>query len=366
MLCDFANGLQIVSKLNLVTPGIDMPTPPSHHDNTSLHILDLDAQLMTTVLQAGSWHNHYPGDPRIHLDLSRLVSFYDTALVPSLIPLRIGQQRHEHRLKGMTPRDVHAVRNAIAGTLTREDKSSGINWKGLFRVITLRYADRLELIHHLLNSTEAEMALRTPLDSAKLVQQQLRIMLTPYMVNSAVPVSVRSHGQARNNSWATPIFKYCATTHTDFITSSPALYSNLTLSEHLILEAVRETNREICRVVVWMWTEGVVEGLDPKLPRPPSPALDSKTLENLLNKWRGEIDDLMAWLDWSIWIKCKPACGFEEMCYLPTWPFFRRRSPWPDQPPESPGVDEHSEISEDDWLIPQPRCLRRVEPYYIF
>jgi len=30
----------------------------------------------------------------------------------------------------------------------------------------------------------------------------------------------------------------------------------------------------------------------------------------------------MDWLDWSMWIKCKPACGFEEICYLPTWPFF--------------------------------------------
>ncbi|KAG1898172.1 uncharacterized protein F5891DRAFT_1044825 [Suillus fuscotomentosus] len=30
---------------------------------------------------------------------------------------------------------------------------------------------------------------------------------------------------------------------------------------------------------------------------------------------------LISWLDWSVWVKCRLACGFEEMCYLPTWPF---------------------------------------------
>ncbi|GLB44808.1 hypothetical protein LshimejAT787_1801450 [Lyophyllum shimeji] len=366
MLCDFANGMEIVSKLNLAAPRIDMPSPPPHHDNLTVHILDDDAALMTTVLQAGSWHNHYPGEPRVQLDLSGLVSFYDTSLVRSLIPQRHGQQRHEHRLQGIAPDDVRAVRDAVAGTLTREEKGSGIDWKALLRVITLRYADRLELLRHLLNSTEAEMASRPPLDSAKLVQRELRIMLTPYIINSAVPASIRSHAEARNYSWASPVFKYCATTHTNFITSSQALSSVLTESESLIMEAVSETNREICRVVVRMWAEGVAEGLDHLLPRPSSPAVSSGRLKNLLSRWQGEIDELIEWLDWSIWIKCRPACSFEEMCYLPTWPFYGRHKGRPNHPRElydSPmGVDERDD-TENDWLIPKPRCIRRVAPY---
>jgi len=295
----------------LISSGLDKPLP--NNSTKRNHI----SRLLTTVLEAGSWHNHYPGDPRISLDLTRLVSFYDTELVPSLVPFRQAQTRYEHRLEGITPSDALAVRESIASALIREETGSGIDWKSLFRVITLRYADRLELIHHLLNTTEAEMALRSPSQSAKLVQQQLRTALTPYILNNTVPspLVLQSHSAARNLSWTTLVYKYCATSHTDFINSNPALFSRLTPSEVLLLHALRETNGEICRVVVKMWAEGVKAGLDPILLQPSLPTLDSARSESLLKNWRTEIDGLIDWLDWSIWIKCRPACGF-EVCSL--------------------------------------------------
>ncbi|KAG1887216.1 hypothetical protein F4604DRAFT_1720766 [Suillus subluteus] len=30
-----------------------------------------------------------------------------------------------------------------------------------------------------------------------------------------------------------------------------------------------------------------------------------------MNDWRQDIQKLMSWLDWSVWIKCRPACGPE-------------------------------------------------------
>ncbi|KAI9435515.1 hypothetical protein H4582DRAFT_654668 [Lactarius indigo] len=33
------------------------------------------------------------------------------------------------------------------------------------------------------------------------------------------------------------------------------------------------------------------------------------------------ISELMAWLDWSVWVRCEPSCGLGEVCYLPSWPF---------------------------------------------
>ncbi|KAG5651618.1 hypothetical protein H0H81_008023 [Sphagnurus paluster] len=357
MLCDFSDGLEIVSKLNL---------PPAREKVAGE---SPSSQLTTTVLESGSWYDHYPGDPRIELDLSRLVSFYDTSLVPSLVPVRQHRQRYEHRLEGIGAADARAVREALELALSRTGSGSGIKWKSLFRIVSLRYADRLELIRYLLNPTEPEAGQpRSLVETAKLVQQQLRISLTPYIINGAAPPMVEGDRGARNHSWTAPVFKYCATTHTNSFIASP---SKLTPSEQLILTAIRDTNKEICRVIVKMWAEGVYEGLDPILRQPSSSDSESEpspeALGSLMNRWRVEIDRLFNWLDWSIWIKCRPACdphcvsAFQEMCYLPTWPV--------DMPPpqvaESLSRPETAFKGEQDWLIPQPRCIRRVAPYMV-
>ncbi|KAF5379670.1 hypothetical protein D9615_005756 [Tricholomella constricta] len=291
-------------------------------------VFDDTGRLMTTVLEAGSWHNHYPGDSRIELDLSRLVSFYGSALISSLIPLRRGQQRHEHRLQGISSNDVQALRKTVSDGLTRKGGGSGINWKSFLRVITVRYADRLELIHHLLNFTEVEQSSRGPLDTAKLVQQQLRITLTPYIINTAAPPpSINSQGESSSHSSIVPVFKHCATTHSD---STRSL---------LPFDVIRAAT-----------LGSFVEGLDSFI-NPSSAVVPSPTrMESLLHKWRAEITGLINWLDWSIWIKCRPACGFEEMCYLPTWPFFRTYNQT-----ELPGHASKPSNQEDDWLIPRPR-----------
>ncbi|KAG5636230.1 hypothetical protein H0H81_008737, partial [Sphagnurus paluster] len=338
MLCDFSEGLQIVSKLNLVSS-----RNPRRHTSDNIAFADELSQLMTTVIETGSWHNHYPGDPRIELDFSRLVSFYDTSLAPSLVPSRRQQKRYEHRPGGVSAIDVQAVRQRLADALTTTGNGSGIQWKSLFRIITLRYADRLEMIRYLLNTTEAETS-RSPVETAKLVQQQLRISLTPYIIMGAVPVD--EDAGPRNHSWTAPIFKHCAVTHTDFIPSSPTIASSLTPSEQLILGAIRDTNKEICRVTVKMWAEGVYKGLDPVLKQPSSSVPSPDGVGSLMYEWKNEIDRLFKWLDWSVWAKCRPACGFEEMCYLPTWPFrIRPGAPSPGPEPEgpSPPVVEYSE-----------------------
>lgn len=78
----------------------------------------------------------------------------------------------------------------------------------------------------------------------------------------------------------------------------------------------------------------------------------------------------------------------QEMCYLPTWPIGFPDSPVPSTsttPLSDPGsrperlakTDLRTMVTEsfaklmsnaiepgpDDWVRPQPRCIRRVEPY---
>ncbi|KAJ3882840.1 hypothetical protein F5051DRAFT_435705 [Lentinula edodes] len=41
----------------------------------------------------------------------------------------------------------------------------------------------------------------------------------------------------------------------------------------------------------------------------------------VLDAWKLELGNLIQWLDWSVWIRCKPACGEQELCYIPNFPF---------------------------------------------
>ncbi|KAJ7889870.1 hypothetical protein B0H14DRAFT_2497450 [Mycena olivaceomarginata] len=339
MLCDFFHGVELISADYLAawTEGYDAPASLSHHSKTYIP----NCWPSTRSLR-GSWHNHYPGETRIRLDLRGLISFYDTSLAPSLIAHREGKERWDHRLLGISARDLAAVNGRLREVLTTGTKrESEIDWHTLYRVLVDRYAGRLETLEYLLNvSTAADLRER-----AQAIQIQLRVMLTPYILYTARP---NYRGDSGIERWARSVWHACATKHTAHIHRSPSL--RLTLSERLLLGARDGTNREICRVVVRMWTTGVRLGLDPFIPGQED-VLSPSALLGILGLWRTEIYSLMAWLDWSAWIKCRPTCSLEEMCYLPTWPFFE----WND------GL----EGKDESWKLkrPQPRCIRKFGPY---
>jgi hypothetical protein len=251
-------------------------------------------------MNAGSWHNHFPGEIRIQLDLSGLVSFYDTQLAPSLAHIRAGQERWDHRVQNISSQDLAAVKSRLEAVLIRpEGLSSGIDWRTLVQVIVDRYAGRLELTRHLLNSPVMDPD--ETLDLTNKIQTQLRTMLTPYLLFSAAPTD-RSDKDELN--WTIPIYKLCATTHTYSMESN---LDSMTSSEKLVLQAVRGTTREICRVVTKMWAGGVYAGIDPSLNTKESP--DMTEVAHLWRTWTEDLDRLMAWLDWNVWIKCNPGCG---------------------------------------------------------
>ncbi|KAJ8579830.1 hypothetical protein M405DRAFT_939004 [Rhizopogon salebrosus TDB-379] len=364
MLCDFKAGLEVIS-FSQISTALNPPTSRIPN-NRQLRLFE--------VMHAGSWHNRYPGDTRINLDLAGLVSLYDTTLAPSLVGLRGSQERCDHRIQGISPIDIEAVRSSVSHALERSQSDrSGVDWKTLFRVVVDRYSDRLDLMEHLLNSTLDNDAV---MDQAKKVHVQLRVMLTSYIFRDTVP-SNASFDSA--HSWATPVFKACGTAHTSSIAS---YMPSLNPSERLLLQAVQETTREICRITTKMWAAGALAGLDPYLPLDSTP--DPAEIADLVDTWRQELSDLMAWLDWSVWVRCRPACGPEEMCYLPSWPVNVPRGPGPHRPSPSQEIYDDIHIFNtsltdrvsfkhdflmqlaspaDDWRKPQPKCIRRVEPY---
>ncbi|KAJ7471275.1 hypothetical protein B0H11DRAFT_2174505 [Mycena galericulata] len=359
ILCDFTAGVEVVSMANLAStrrggpgggPGRGPGGPEGPRRNASEEAFDYSSpQAVSEVIFSGSWHNRYPGDRRIKLDLTQLISFYDTALVPSLVAERFNMERWDHRLFGISPQDISAVMDRLTKAYTApRPAGSGVDWDTLFKVVVDRYDDRLEMVRYVLNAT-GEDALVT----AKQAMGQFRVMLTPYILHAAVP-------RARaGNGWAAPVFSFCATSHTAYIRRSAVLAAMLTASEQLLLNAVEETNREICRVIVGLWAEGVAAGLDDALPVDSPIEADGAALTY---KWKAAVDGLMAWLDWSAWVKCRPECSFDELCYLPTWPFRPFNPGGAGGGRERPSGGGPPLPVPDVYRRPQPECVRRLEP----
>ncbi|KAF9449772.1 hypothetical protein P691DRAFT_811939 [Macrolepiota fuliginosa MF-IS2] len=371
MLCDLSEGTHVVSFLNLHTkeplilaqpPTVAPGTPYSHHSaptdlspgppqedplpplpQPQLGVILLNHHKEFRVLESGSWHNHYPGDSRIQLDLTRLISFYDTDLFPSLVSGRVGKPRRKHRLEEIAKDDVRRMYKRLDEGLDpgeRENGGSGVDWKAIVKVVTNRYGQRLELLQYVLKGNlegglgEGQNYTAIVLDAHDYVSA----MLTPYAIHTAVP----RHPQDKTNlSWASPVFKECSTAHTASIET--VFHSQLTLSERLILDSIQDTTKEICRVLVRIWAEGMVL----KSHKLISPGDNPINLPEIVRRWKERILGLMEWLAWDTWTTCRPICRFEEMCYLPTWPFFFQDSQGP------PDLDD----------LPKPYCIRRLPPY---
>ncbi|KAF7290560.1 J domain-containing protein [Mycena indigotica] len=249
MLCDFADRVQTVSLSHLQYDEI-FP----HHGYSFMH--------------SSEWHDHFPGEVRVQLDLTRVVSMYDTELVPSLVSQRSGQKRRDHRVLGISQEDIANVRARLSEKST---SGSGIDWRALFKVIRDRHTKRLQVLQRTLHQ-ERE-------DSAERAFRIILNMITPYILDSATP--------RKDRNWASHVYELCSTTHTAFAASQ----TSLTPSERLMLKAAQETTREICRTLVGIWAEET-----------------ASLASSNISKWRYEVDRLVAWLDWDDWVTCEPAC----------------------------------------------------------
>ncbi|KAG1832301.1 hypothetical protein DFJ58DRAFT_236881 [Suillus subalutaceus] len=205
MICNFTSHMEVVSFFNLESTRVGRPPSFPEDLNTDHHIYE--------VMHSASWRENYPGETRIVLDFSGLVSFYDTALVPSLVPRRVGLERWDHRVGGISSGDIERVQDRLAQALVRSPATtSGIDWKTVLRVVVDRYASRLEMVQYLLNMTLDD---RSIFDHAQQVQRRLRTVLLPYTLFAARHSDTNTSVTGNTtNSWAAPVFRECATSRT--------------------------------------------------------------------------------------------------------------------------------------------------------
>lgn len=301
MLCDFSKRVEVASFLNLVpVRSLDITI----RDNEEMLLLQ-----RINAIDAGHSHNRFPGETRAKLDLTRLISLYDTEMFPSLVETRYRKERWDHRIWKLGKEDKQTLLRRLdeVTAVPSHELGSGVDWTSLIRVIVHRYSDRLEILQHLLNKTLSETHPRRDETDLRRIHQYVASMLSPYIINYVGP------GNLTTVSWAAPVFEQCATTHTRVI--STTLRPHLTLSEKPLLRAVEGVSHEICRVVVGIWADGVMLGFDnhSNVVR-----LKARPDQDISADWSRRIDWLIRWLDWSVWVKCNPQCELEvcSMCFF--------------------------------------------------
>ncbi|KAF8273284.1 hypothetical protein EI94DRAFT_1716301 [Lactarius quietus] len=318
MMCDVLDAMEVVSFLNLIPmnqtsipthfPGLPFPLPPPlpfKPPSGWRGSLPNGYRSFSEAYVAGSWHDHAPGETRIRLDYSGLVTFYDPSL-SSLVEARYRKDRLHLRLEGISALDSERIRAELETVLTREPELvSGIDWSSIVQVVTNRYAGRLEYLRSLLSP---RMSIVGALERASVARAQLLVMLAPYITTADVPKRLPASADL---SWAAPIALRCATTQTSHIP-----LGMLTPQEARIHAAVENTLHEICRRLALVW----VEFFDVE-------AADEAEASEAFDVAHGHIEELMTWLDWSAWVRCEPGCTVEETCYAPAWPFLQGDDP---------------------------------------
>jgi len=238
----------------------------------------------------------------VRLDYAGIVTFYDPAL-RSLVAARHGQPRTQHRLLNISTADANAKVAELEEVLQRSAtrRSSGVDWASVTKIVIERYSTRLENFALTLAS-DADVVTK-----ASAARAQVLTMLAPYITMAdALP------GTDGNNAGLAPIVQRCTTTQTGALPR--ALF---TAQEQLLHDAVESTLHEICRRLARMYGAA----FDVEEAEQPRAAAVAAFLE-------AETAELMGWLDWAVWVKCRPACAPNEMCTVPTWPFHPDEDPY--------------------------------------
>ncbi|KAH9839779.1 uncharacterized protein C8Q71DRAFT_462244 [Rhodofomes roseus] len=335
MYCDFKQGLELVSALNIITtrgprgpgrrPGGEQP-PIGGHDGPldgpldepegpggppggpgrpggpggpwgspstppkgwkgSLH----DTQ---SVQLAGSWHGSFPGDLRVRVEPAGMLTFFDPAFT-SLVEGRRELTREQYRLANISGADVARAREDISEIFSRGPyERSGVDWQGLAQTVQDRFSQRLPYLRYLLHQPTQNASAQ-----AAAVRSQLITSLIPYMPRANV-------GEP---GWFAEMARGC---RASFTTHLPV--SRFTKQEHVLHNALDEVLHEICRVLTSAWSDAF--------------DIEEKTGDvatEMLAKWRDEVDGLVEWLDWPVWMGCEPGCAINEFCYVPQPRFGRR------------------------------------------
>ena len=267
-------------------PGRGSPsTPPPGWKGTLPSIGD-------AVAHAGSRHNTFPGDLRVHVEPAHMLTFFDPAFT-WLIPSRRELPRDRYRLQNISSADVARAREDIAEMFARDaGERSGVDWMALAQTVQDRFSERLPYLRYLLH-----LPVQNASAHAAAVRQQFITSLIPYMPRAGV-------GEP---AWFAETAHGCRASFTGHLP-----VARFTKQEHVLYNAVDEVLHEVCRVYTSAWSEAF--DVEEK---------SADVASALLAKWKDEVDALVEWLDWPVWMKCEPGCAINvsgHVCPLRRFP----------------------------------------------
>ncbi|KAH7330653.1 hypothetical protein B0J17DRAFT_678991 [Rhizoctonia solani] len=267
------------------------------------------------AIRAGMWHNHFPGESRIILDYSAIVSAYDETYT-SLVHGRQGIPRSKHRLNSISAVDMARLKAEMEVVLKTERPPAAANWRSVLQDIVDRYAGRLEDLRYLLRRSDLK-----PAEIVAGARQKILVMLTPYVglpqskpgnaqanTQRQQPLYTGSHDASQespDDDWLIRIYDACA----QHLTVEFARQRRLTVQEEKLANSIDGIQGAICSSLTYLWAEAFDSGDKPLLAR------------HMVTKWKAEAEELMDWLDWHVWTKCDPPCSPELQCVLATWPW---------------------------------------------
>ncbi|KZP03671.1 hypothetical protein FIBSPDRAFT_941396 [Athelia psychrophila] len=371
--CDFTSpALEIVSHLNITVPGTSAADPrgpgfPQRHSGSESELDYTDfpqrpfpvgpgypnpggprqdslgggTMAPLAVSSAGEWlriatHRAFSPQPRIALDHSKLITFYHPRLT-SLAPGRAGNgsdiTMRMHRVwTDISDGDAASVAAELDDVLSRDDSGSGsgMDWGAAARGVVEHWASRLMQLRRGLNE-----AITAPDANATQVTLDVRLLtympLSPYMAPGSAPNASGSALFFGKGTGTTPCaegplefelesaFDRCTYSATGFASSR-----TFTPQETLLQSSISAVLERVCFDVGAIFSESYDASSSASLHPSLSDEDDSKsraiTLDTLIEGWEARMNALVAWLDWTEWLRCDKACDWDSVCAMPLWP----------------------------------------------
>ncbi|EUC61994.1 hypothetical protein RSOL_411850 [Rhizoctonia solani AG-3 Rhs1AP] len=262
------------------TPPPDHPRPPGRP--RGFHFF---AQYASWEwLRAASHTYDGAGEARVRLDSGWHVTAYG---IPGSEPAS--------RMASLSNETIDAWRLQVDQMVSSSMRgaSSGVDWRGVTDRVVARYADRLVQLKELLRLADQDGA---------------------YILSTNTSVHLK-HAHRLVSSLLLPFFDRNASRDEQIeLCTRSILLPNLDVVnqfEKKVWDAIMHVHISICTVLVDVYSE--LTSLGPKV--------DLTTLE-----------ELVARLDWSVWVRCPEVCPWGEICYIPIWPLLefgtQNRTSW--------------------------------------
>ncbi|KAF7968383.1 hypothetical protein HWV62_30881 [Athelia sp. TMB] len=372
--CDFEDGVELLSVTDIIIPAdtnselkLQEEPPRGSSDagngpatrrgiNTGTPYL---AASFWWCYKATAWHHTVP-DTRVVLHPAYTVTLYD----PEYKSLAENNKlpRRRHRLADLSIDDKAVFLAEVDGAMkawTNTDprgEGSGVDWSSIAHSIVERNGDRITEFHTLLSTVNTTANITEVVSIARLI---VFGMILPYVDHAAVfaPEITASDRSAVLSAVPTK----CSLAFTGHI-DVPRY--RLTPQERRLKRAAEGVLSRICGFATQTFDESLI--LLDTLAAEADLALSQAQALRVLDSWLGGVEKLMDWLGWAMWQRCPETCAWDEVCYLPMWPF---NIDWRGYGPGGGGQGSlaHSgppqvfppPVEDDQPLI--PRCAKREE-----